>query len=615
MKKLPVYKGVVRLLESSSELRDYLKGIKADSIVSFDWETTGLSYDALPLGLSVHSDGHDSVFCPTDFFFSKGVPITEIANVCNEELHRFRMIAHNAKFDTMINLMNGIEDSSYKLYADTLVMMHLYDPSLNKNLEQRVKADFGYEKSTFKELTGLSWDKVNWSVKGDELLEILAGYAGEDTRWTTELFKKYSALMDSYAWKIHDRIELPMIPILRDAKIRGVLIDIPLLSEMEERANQLLEEALNSIYETTGCVFNLNSPKQKKEVFFDKMGLPVISQTKKGEPSTDAATYEAWAEMGYEIGERLQEFSTLNKLLSGYITAIPRMCDEHAVLRGDINSCGTETGRASSSNPNLQNQPNNKDLPIRQAFIPRPGYVFINYDYSQLELRVMAHLSKDPHFLEVFRSGGDPHSDVAERLGITRKGAKVVNFGVLYGMGGGKLAKTIDVDEATANKIIQVDYMTTYKGFAEWKHFTEEDASAKGYVRTLFGRMRRLPEALKPTNKGKYYAAMRQAVNTKVQGTGADIVKVSTIRAVERLKKAGLDCHFLLQVHDELLFECREDQMLLAEEIIIDAMSNTIKLEVPLDVDGKILKNWWEAKLDDVPSYSKRVFDPLILIL
>lgn len=609
MKEIKVYKGHVELLENVDELVNYFKAREDNSLQTFDWETTGLDFDATPLGLALHQRGSNPIFVPTDYFFTNGIPMEDIADVCNKNFRRLRLLAHNAKYDSMINVMNGIKDENCNIVADTLIMVHLYDPSLEKQLEKRVKADFGYEKETFDKITGMKWPKINWSRDGDKLLESLAGYAGEDTYWETQLYFKYKSLLDEDAWRVLRKIEMPMIKILRDAKIRGVQIDVKLLQEMGSQVLPMLEDYVEDIYDEAGCIFNLNSPKQKKDVFFNKMGLPIISYTKSKEPSTDSKTFKEWADMGIEIGQKLLKYSELNKLNTGYIQAIPTLVDSNNVLRGDINSCGTETGRASSSNPNLQNQPNNKDFPIRCAFVPRPGYVFINYDYSQLELRVMAHMSKDKHFMEVFRAGEDPHGDVAKRLGIPRKGAKVVNFGVLYGMGPDKLARTIDVPVETAKKIIQVDYMKTYSGFAKWKEFTENYAKKNGYVKTLHGRIRRVTEATKDpfhTDKKKYYGALRQAVNTIIQGTGADIVKLATIAMCNEFERRNLDAHFLLQVHDEVLIEVRIDQMLEAEKVVVDCMSNTVKLDVPLEVDGKILLNWGEMKDEEILSYPKR---------
>ena len=606
----------VSLIESVRELENFFDKCNTDLTVTIDWETTGLEVDATPLGLSLHQKHLEPAFVPIDYYFSKGLSMTEVADVLNRRLPKFRCIAHNAKFDSMINVMNGVLDENCNIVADTLIMVHLYDPSLDKQLEKRVKADFGYEKRTFEAICGKKWNKINWTSDGDELLPLLAMYAGEDTYWETQLYEKYSKLLDEDAWRIHDRIEMPMMRILRDAKIRGVLIDVPLLLEMGKVAQETLENKMDDIYEAAGCVFNINSNPQKQEVFFKKLKLPIISYTKSGAPSTDANSAQEWADMGYPIGEALVAYSELQKLLSGYINSIPTLVDSHNVLRGDINSCGTKTGRCSSSNPNLQNQPNNHDFPIRSAFIPRPGYVFVNYDYSQLELRVMAHMSKDEKFTDIFLHDRDPHGEVAKDCGITRKQAKVMNFGVLYGMGPDKYERTFDVSHERALQMID-DYHKTYRGFAKWKENTEAFAKKHGYVKNLFGRIRRFTETTKSPWKGdidrrKFFSELRQSVNTIIQGTGADIVKIATVNMCKEFKRRNLDAHFLLQVHDEVLVEARIDQMAEIERVVIDCMENSVKLSVPLKADGKILLNWGEMKDEDIISLPHR-FDYSLL--
>lgn len=608
MKELKTPSCTVGLVQSLSELKDYLYSCEDNSILTKDWETTGLDFDAVPLGLSLHQRGRNPIFVPIDFHFSKGFPMKEVAEICNEQFPRFRLIAHNAKYDSMISVMNGIKDECFSFYVDTLQMIHLYNPNLAMKLEDRVLADFGYAKKDFKEISGKPWNRINWSLDGDELLELLAGYAGEDTYWETKLYYKYMPLLDEHAKRLLFEVEMPMINILRDAKIRGVLINKDLLLDFDKHVDSALSECLDSIYEECGCVFNLNSSPQKQKVFFDQMKLPVIKTTKKGGRSTDAGTYEEWANMGYSVGEALLDYSELQKLITGYIRAIPPQLDSHNVLRGDLNSAGTKTGRMSSSGPNLQNMPNNHNFPVRAAFIPRPGYVFVNYDYSQLELRVMAHVSHDKHFMDIFLHGGDPHGDVAKRCGITRKQAKVMNFGVLYGMGVGKYVNTFKVSKERARQMID-DYHKVYSGFAKWKESIETFAKRNGYVRTIFGRIRQLPEASKDPfhrDDAAYFGALRQAVNTVIQGSGADIVKKATIAMCRKFKERNLDAHFLLQVHDEVLIEARIDQMFEVERIVIDCMENTVKLDVPLLADGKILANWGEMKDDDVVSLPYR---------
>lgn len=610
MQKIEVYKGHVELVENEDELERWLDQLEDNSILTFDWETTGLNYDAIPLGLSLHQRGVSPCFAPVDYFFDKGIPMGTLARICNKHFKRLRLIAHNAKYDYMISIMNGISREVIKLEADTLVMVHLYNPNLMKQLEKRVKEDFGYSKKTFDEICGKKWPKIDWAKEGNELLPLLAGYAGEDTYWETQVYHKYKGMLDEDAWKIMRKIELPLIPILADAKIRGVLIDVPLLQELHEKCEKQLIKVKESIFDEAGCVFNLNSPKQKQQVFFERLRLPIIGKTRTGAPSTDSKAAVEWANMGYEIGKLLVKYSELQKLESGYLKPIPILVDDENVLRGDLNSCGTKTGRFSSSDPNLQNMPNNHDFPVRDAFIPRPGYLFVNYDYSQLELRVMAHMSKDPVFMDIFTHGRDPHGEVAKMLGITRKKAKVANFGVLYGLSDENFAVKFDVTTEQAHQIVE-DYHKTYYGFAKWKVATENFAKKHGYVKNLFGRIRQLPMATKTRYDkdfrfGEFAKDMRRAVNTIIQGTGADIMKLATIATVKEIKRRGLDAHFLLQVHDENLIEVRIDQAKEVEQIMIDCMENTTKLCIPLEADGKIIAKWGEMKDDSCISYFDR---------
>lgn len=613
---IPRYKVTVQLIQTLQELKDYFRDLSTDLPLTFDWETENLEYDTIPLGVALHQKGKDSVFVPINIYFTAGLPLKEVVAILNKEFPKFGLIAHNAKFDTMINKSVGVLDEKVNLLADTMIMVHCVDPDLIKKLETRVWEDFRYAKKSFEEIVGRKWAKINWNREGDSLLESLAGYAGEDAYWETQLYYLYEEKMDEDAWRVHNKIELPLIRIIRDAKIRGIKIDVDRMNTMAEEAERRSLDITDEIYSLAGCTFNLNSPKQKAEVFFDKLKLPCLKKTKKGGRSTDSDTMEELAEMGYPIAELVVEYSELNKLLSGYLRAIPQQVDAENVLRGDLNAQGTATGRFSSSGPNLQNQPNNSDLPVRSAFIPRPGCVFINYDFSQIELRIMAHMSKDKHFLEVFRNDEDPHGDVAKRLNISRKGAKVVNFGVLYGMGPQKLAKVLNISDEEASRIINEDYMRTYSGFATWKTQVEQFARNNGYVKSLFGRVRRLPDVhLKDSDKKRYYSALRQAVNMKIQGTAADLMKLCIIEIDRRFKQAGLSAMMLLTVHDEELVEAPISEMFVAEAIMVDVMENFIKLDIPIKADGKIVLDWSEMKNESLPSLPNRFNFTLLNLL
>lgn len=607
-----------RILTTEEEVDNYFSEALEGSELTFDWETTGLEYDATPLLLSLHFhvDLNPAVI-PIDYYFADGLPMASVARLMTKWFPKFKLVAHNAKYDVMISKVNGVETESLKIFADTLIMIHLYNPDLEKKLETRVHLDFDVSKKTFEEWITpddakrkRKWVDIDWSEEADSLEDILAGYSAEDVWWETKMYKKYSPLLTESERAIHDKIEIPLIDILVDAKIRGVLINKELLDEMAEKAAIEEKMLLQKVYDHCGCVFNLNSPKQKKEVFFDKLKYPVIYTTKKGQPATDSKTFVEWANLGLQVGDDLNEYSKVHKLLTGYLEPIPLMLDDKNVLRGDLNSCGTKTGRFSSANPNLQNQPNNPNYPVRKAFIPRPGYVLVNYDYSQLELRMLTHLSGDKNYMQVFINGEDPHGDVAKRLGISRKKAKTVNFGISYGMSEIGLSNSLKIPVEEAKAIIS-GYYKTYSGYAAWEHRLQEKACRVGYTENIFGRRRYFPELTKDEyhrDRKTYYGQLRDVVNTTVQGSGADIMKRATVATVKKLKEEGIDAHFLIQVHDENLFEAKAGyDAMRCEQIMIDSMQNTTKLKVPLIADGKILANWHEMHDDNIPSLPYRI--------
>lgn len=566
----------------------------------FDTETESLSIDAILLGISLYGAGVEPAFVPVDYYFDNTLSIHTIRSVFSELMPGRKAIAHNAKYDLGVFHWNKI--TAPEVIADTLAMVHCYDPDREKNLEKRVKEDFHIEKPTFKEIIGKNWDRIDWKSEAPTLYLKLAEYAAADAYYTYKLYKKYKPLLEQDdLLKIHDGIELPMAYLLHDMHKRGVRINVGALEEMGSRIGEASERITQNIYKEAGAVFNINSGPQKAKILYEKLGLPIYKHTGKGAPSTDADVLEKLAAKGYTIAEDLVKYSELQKLNSGYIQSIPRFVDHDGMLRCNLNSCGTRTGRFSSDHPNLQNQPNNDEFPIREAFIARPGYKLLCADYSQIELRVMAHVSQDERFTEAFWNGEDIHGRVAKDLGIERKHAKIVNFGVLYGMGPESLANFLKLTVKEASEMIR-DYENTYRGYAVWKAKTERKAARDGYVKTIHGRIRRLP-GVTSSNKGAYYGALRQACNTVIQGSSADIIKLAMLRIFKEAQEVGL----LIQVHDELLAEARESAAVDAYYQMVNIMENTVKLRVPLIAEGKILDNWSQMKNDNFISLENQL--------
>ena len=594
-----------QLITDAVSLRKYLESFDINSPIVGDTETTDLSVSATLLGISLFQPAlKDPCFIAvkTPFFKGVGITLPEIRSILNPLFAQTKMIFHNAKYDLGVFQTNRI--TLPELYYDTLTAVHLTDADRVKKLEVVVKEDFGYEKKDFKTIIGMKWDKIKWDENTHQLfsLETLAEYASEDAYWTYQLYEKYSPEVTKMNLdKLWDKIEKPLTLVLKNMKLRGVRIDKQILNDLQKQCDRELSSLEKEIYKSAGTKFNINSGKQKGEILYKKLGYKPPFLTKGGAPSTDGDALSILAAQGCEVAQKISEHSGLSTLQNSFITAIPLMVDGDGRLRADFNSSGTTTGRFSSSNPNLQNQPNNSKFPVRSAFIPAEGYMFVCLDWSQIELRIAAHFSKDEKLMKAFADGRDIHQEVADSLGITRKAAKGVNFGILYGLGAKSLAGVIGGDERAAQKILD-NYYEIYKGIKAWKHYVETNAVKNGYVRNLFGRIRPL-RGVQSNDKRLYYGSLRQAVNTMIQGSSADMMKLAMVRISDMIQEQGYDAHILLTVHDELLIEVKKEY---ANELfwkVKKEMENVIPMRVPIVADGKILDNWGQMKDDDFIGY------------
>ena len=587
------------IIRTAERYDEYLRTLTQEEIV-FDTETTGLKYHSQLLGISLYDARRHPIYVPTNTYFKDGVPLADIVRISNKYFPKLKGIAHNGKYDLGVFKAHGISD--IELVKDSMILVHTFNPEMNQKLENRIAADFSFEKKQFKEIIGKNWDKIDWIkdvASGLITTDILGKYACEDVYWTWMLADKYYKLCEAEGLlKIHDSVEIPIAYVLRDMFADGVSIKTPVLDEIREQLTPYMNKVADEIYEEAGCVFNLNSPKQLGNVLFNKLKLPAHKVTKTGAASTDKEVLSGLAMRGHRIAELLLAYSQGDTLLTNFVNAIPRFLDNDGMLRCSFNSTGTRTTRFSSNNPNLQNQPNNKQFPVRKAFVARPGYSLFALDYSQIELRIMAHAAQDKRMMEAFHNGEDIHGAVAKALGIERKHAKIVNFGVIYGMGAQKLSKSLGISEMEAGKIIS-GYGRTYNGYYAWKERTEQLAIKQGYILNLFGAVRRLPD-VKSNNKAAYFGALRKATNTVIQGSSATLIKKAMITLHRGFKQefAG-NARILLQVHDELLCEARTDLVCDAYDYTQEVMENIVKLSVPLVADGKIIDSWEKMKDDD----------------
>ncbi len=397
---------------------------------------------------------------------------------------------------------------------------------------------------------------------------------------------------------VYETLEKPLIPVLLDMEHSGVKIDAAVLHAHSKEISAKLQTIETQAYEVAGQQFNLGSPKQLREILFDKLGIPVKSKTPKGEPSTAEAVLQELAEE-YELPRLIMEHRGLSKLKSTYTDKLPQQIDPRSGrVHTSYHQAVAQTGRLSSSEPNLQNIPirTPEGRRIRQAFTAPPGYVLLAADYSQIELRIMAHLSQDESLLTAFAAGEDVHRATAAEVFDTaldevskeqRRSAKAINFGLIYGMSAFGLAKQLGITRSTAQDYIE-QYFTRYPGVKQYMEQTRLHAAEQGYVETVFGRRLYLPDINARNAQRRQYAE-------RMQGTAADIIKRAMIDIHAWLPNSNLDLKMIMQVHDELIFEVQASQTDSARTSIIEKMRSAAILKVPLEVEAGVGANWDEA--------------------
>ena len=505
---------------------------------------------------------------------------------------------HNIKYDLIV-LKN--ESINLKGIAfDTMLASYLLNPNkTNHNLEDVSMTYLSIKKLSFNDIT----DKGKKNFR-EVSIEDATKYSGEDAAVTLKL--KYileTEIEKEGLAKLFCDIEMPLIEVLADIEIAGIKIDLPLMEGFSKELEKELAGIEKRIYFLAGEEFNINSPKQLQEILFEKLGLRTLKKTKTGF-STDVGVLEELA-LEHEFPKEILEHRTLSKLKNTYVDTLPKLVNLHTGrLHTSFNQTVTATGRLSSSDPNLQNIPIRGEWGkrIREAFIADEGHLLLSSDYSQIELRVLAHLSQDEGFIEIFKNDGDIHTRTAcELFGITpenvtsemRRRAKTVNFGIVYGISPYGLSQQLGIHPEEAKFYIDT-YFMRHSGVKNYIDTKISEASETGYVSTIFQRKRAIPE-LKNTNKNIRQLGERLAMNTPIQGSAADIIKIAMINIWRRLKKEGLRTKMLLQVHDELLLEVPIEEKDKVKILVKEEMEQAVELLVPIKVDIGVGKNWSEA--------------------
>ncbi|EQA04630.1 DNA polymerase I [Glaesserella parasuis] len=607
----------------------WLAKLQMAELVAVDTETDNLdAMQANLVGISFGLENGEACYIPlahkgkiaqptqVDLFGESDAELDEIEALLPNQLNKadclaqlkpilenpnIRKIGQNIKYDLTIFARNGIELQGVAF--DTMLQSYTLDSTGRHNMDDLAERYLGHQTIPFEELAGKGKHQLTFDqIELDKATE----YAGEDAEITMKLHQLlWSELQKTPELvKLFEQIEMPLVSVLSRVERNGVLIDPAKLLAHSVEIEQRLKELETLVHQEAGEVFNLASTKQLQEILFNKLGLPILKKTPKGAPSTNEEVLEELAQMGHQVPVLLMEHRGLSKLKSTYTDKLPQMINaQTGRVHTSYHQAVTATGRLSSSDPNLQNIPirNEQGRRIRQAFIAHDGYVILAADYSQIELRIMAHLANDANMIKAFAEGKDIHrSTAAEIFGVPleavtseqRRSAKAINFGLIYGMSEFGLANQLGISRTDAKKYMEL-YFQRYPAVQQFMLDIREKAAEKGYVETLFGRRLYLPE-INSSNQMRRKAAERVAINAPMQGTAADIIKVAMI-GIDQAVRNCEDIAMIMQVHDELVFEVKADRVEHYTQLIKAEMEKAIELKVPLIAEVGVGGNWDEA--------------------
>ena len=594
-------------ISSQDLLEKVIKNASKAKTIAIDTETTGLDYmDTDLVGISLS-------YKPGEAYY---IPINHQDDTVNQlklnlvldalkpvlESSKNKIIGQNIKFDRNVLAKYGINISSIK--NDTMMMSYVLDASATRhNLDALSSYYLNYKTSTFEDVAGKGVKQVTF----DQVpIEEATNYAAEDADITLRLYEELNPKLESVASlkKLNDEIEIPLIEVLSEMEQNGAILNSKILSSQSKDLENRIKKLEKKAYEIAGEEFNLGSTKQLREIFFDKLNYRIIKKTPGGQPSTDEKVLVELAEE-YELPGVLLEHRTLSKLKSTYTDKLPGQISETTgKVHTSFHQAVTTTGRLSSSDPNLQNIPIRTEdgRRIRQAFEPSKGHRFISADYSQIELRIMAHISKDVGLLQAFQEGKDVHSKTASEVfdvaieEVTedlRRNAKAINFGLIYGISAFGLGKQLGISRNLAAEYMAM-YFEKYPGVKKYMESTKDFASQNGYVETLFGRRLYLRD-INASNAIRRQASERAAINAPVQGTAADIMKIAMIKTHQAIKAENVKAKLILQVHDELILDTPKKEIDSVINLLTDSMMGAASLDVPLEIDVGVGDNWDQA--------------------
>lgn len=580
------------------EAGEFAFDTETDSLDNLSARLVGMSFAAKAGHAAYVPIGHDYLDAPDQLLTEQVLRVMK--PILEDE--KIRKIGQNLKFDRGIMENYGVELRG--IAFDTMLESYVLNSVAGRHdMDSLADRHLNYKTTTFEDIAGKGKKQLTFNQIP---LEEAANYAAEDADITLLLHQALYPQLEAEKSLLHvyQDIEMPLVPVLSRMERTGVLIDANVLAAQSVELTARLDELEKQAFVIAGEEFNLSSPKQLQTILFEKLNLPVVKKTPGGAPSTNEEVLEELAD-NHELPRVILEHRSLSKLKTTYTDKLPLMVDPKTRrVHTSYHQAVTATGRLSSRDPNLQNIPVRTDegRRIRQAFIARDGYCIMAADYSQIELRIMAHLSQDKGLLKAFAEGKDIHrATAAEVFGMPldevtadqRRSAKAINFGLIYGMSAFGLARQLGIPRGEAQRYMDL-YFERYPGVLEYMARTREHAAEKGYVETLEGRRLWLPE-INSRNGMRRKAAEREAINAPMQGTAADIIKKAMIAVDDWLQKENIDALMIMQVHDELVFEVRKEQQAEMAEKIRGLMEAAMKLDVPLKVEAGVGANWDEA--------------------
>ena len=599
----------VKIIDSADALADLVQELNQAEVISFDTETTSteeMRADIVGIALSIREG--EGYYIPVGHRAGMNLPLEQVLAALKGPLTdpKIGKIAHNAKYDYIVLAKHGLQVSP--LTFDTMLAEFIINPgSRNMGLKNLAFTKLGEEMTHIEDLIGKGKKQITMA---EVAIESAAPYAVADAEVTLRLMPlQIEGLKRVNGEKLLYEIDLPLTPVLADMEMAGISLDLPFFQETGKRLEQRLAEIEKQVYETVGKTFNINSTQQLSDVLFTRLGLEPPdrgNKTASGHFSTSAGVLDLLRGK-HPVVDSVLEHRELSKLKSTYVDALQAALNsETGCVHTSYSQIGAVTGRLSSSNPNLQNIPirSEEGRRLRHGFVAGKGNVLLSADYSQIELRIVAHMAQDESMLAAFRAGEDIHATTAAAIyGIRpdevtsrmRRIAKGVNFGLIYGMSVFGLTRYTELTLAESETFVKT-YFQKFPGVKRYLDGIRKQAAQQGYVETLLGRRRYFPALQSKANVQVKNREEREAINAPVQGTAADIMKIAMLRVPPALKAAGLKGRMLLQVHDELVLECPASEVQETAQVVQEAMTNAYPLSIPLSTEARYGPNWGDMK-------------------